>query len=95
MSLSPFVEERMRVFVVKHNKRTSALLKELVEAGKFAPVTDRHYALSDAPDALRHQGEGHPKERSSSSYKTRSRAPRPKARHEPASTAGVVPRAGY
>src|SRR5919108_282843 len=57
--LSPFVRPRMRVFVVRHNREDLGVLKELVEAGKVAPVIDRRYALSDAPDALRYQGEGH------------------------------------
>jgi NADPH:quinone reductase-like Zn-dependent oxidoreductase len=57
--LSPFVGQRMRVFVVRHNKADLAVLKELVEAAKVAPVIDRRYALSEVPEALRHQGEGH------------------------------------
>jgi len=57
--LSPFVRQRMRVFVVRHNREDLGVLKELVEAGKVAPVIDRRFALSDVPDALRYQGEGH------------------------------------
>jgi NADPH:quinone reductase-like Zn-dependent oxidoreductase len=57
--LSPFVGQRMRVFVVRHNKEDLAVLKELVEAGKVVPVIDTRFALSDAADALRYQGEGH------------------------------------
>ena len=57
--LSPFVRQRMRVFVVRHNREDLAVLKELVEAGKVAPVIDRRYVLSDVPDALRYQGQGH------------------------------------
>jgi NADPH:quinone reductase-like Zn-dependent oxidoreductase len=57
--LSPFVRQRMRVFVVRHNREDLAVLKELVEAGKLVPVIDRRYALSDVPEALRYQGEGH------------------------------------
>jgi NADPH:quinone reductase-like Zn-dependent oxidoreductase len=57
--LSPFVRQRMRVFVVRHNRQDLAVLKEFVEAGKLVPVIDRRYALSDVPQALRHQGEGH------------------------------------
>ena len=58
--LSPFVGQRVRVFVVKHNKEDLALLKELVEAEKIAPVINRRFALSDVPAALRYQGKGHP-----------------------------------
>jgi hypothetical protein len=43
--LSPFVRQRMRVFVVRHNRQDLAVLKALVEAGKVAPVIDRRYAL--------------------------------------------------
>jgi NADPH:quinone reductase-like Zn-dependent oxidoreductase len=57
--LSPFVRQRMRVFVVKHNREDLAVLKDLVETGKVAPVIDRRYALSDVAEALRYQGEGH------------------------------------
>jgi NADPH:quinone reductase-like Zn-dependent oxidoreductase len=57
--LSPFGRQRMRVFVVRHNRDDLGVLKELVEAGKLAPVIDRRFALADVPDALRHQGEGH------------------------------------
>jgi NADPH:quinone reductase-like Zn-dependent oxidoreductase len=57
--LSPFVRQRMRVFVVRHNRADLAVLKELVEAGKLAPVIDKHYSLSEVPRALRYQGEGH------------------------------------
>jgi NADPH:quinone reductase-like Zn-dependent oxidoreductase len=57
--LSPFVRQRIRVFVVRHNREDLAVLKELVEAGKIAPVIDRRYTLREVPEALRYQGEGH------------------------------------
>ena len=57
--LSPFVRQRIRVFVVRHNRQDLAVLKELVEAGKVVPVIERRYALRDVPEALRYQGEGH------------------------------------
>jgi len=59
--LSPFVRHRMRVFVAKHTREDLAVLKGLVEAGQLVPVIDKRYALGEAPDALRHQGEGHPR----------------------------------
>ena len=59
LSLSPFVGQRMRVFVVKHSREDLAVLKDLVEAGKIAPVIDRRFDLSDVVGALRYQGEGH------------------------------------
>ena len=57
--LSPFVRQRMRVFIVRHNREDLLVLKELVEAGKLTPVMDRRYELSEVPMALQHQGEGH------------------------------------
>ena len=59
LSLSPFVRQRVRVFIVRHNRADLAVLKELVEAGKVTPVIDKTYPLSEVPEALRHQGEGH------------------------------------
>lgn len=57
--LSPAVGQRMRVFVARHTREDLVVLKELVETGEVAPVIDRRYSLSDVPEALRHQGEGH------------------------------------
>jgi NADPH:quinone reductase-like Zn-dependent oxidoreductase len=57
--LSPFIGQQMRVFVARHTKEDLAVLKELVEAEKVAPLIETRYALSDLPNALRHQGETH------------------------------------
>jgi NADPH:quinone reductase-like Zn-dependent oxidoreductase len=59
LALAPFVRQRIRVFVVKHNRDDLAVLRNLVEAGKVAPIIGRRYALSDLPEALWRQGEGH------------------------------------
>ena len=59
VSLSPLVRQKMRVFIVRHNHEDLVVLKELVDAGKVAPVIDRRYDLSQVPEALRYQGEGH------------------------------------
>jgi NADPH:quinone reductase-like Zn-dependent oxidoreductase len=59
--LSPFVHQRVRVFIVRHNREDLAVLKELVETGQVTPVIDRRYTLSEVPEALRFQGEGHPR----------------------------------
>jgi NADPH:quinone reductase-like Zn-dependent oxidoreductase len=61
LSLSPFVRRRVRVLLTKHNREDLAVLKELAEAGDVAPVIDRRYPLPDAAEALRYQGEGHPR----------------------------------
>jgi NADPH:quinone reductase-like Zn-dependent oxidoreductase len=59
LSLSPFVRQKMRVFIVRHNREDLLVLKGLVEAGKLTPVMDSRYELSEVPMALQHQGEGH------------------------------------
>lgn len=59
--LAPFVRQRIRVFVVKHTREDLGVLREFVDAGQVAPVIDRRYPLREAADALRHQGERHPR----------------------------------
>jgi NADPH:quinone reductase-like Zn-dependent oxidoreductase len=59
LALSAFVRQTMRVFIVRHNREDLVALKELVEAGKVTPVVDRSYELSEVPEALQHQGDGH------------------------------------
>ncbi len=47
--------------VAKPNKEDLDYLKELIEAGKVAPVIDRHYTLSEVAEAIRYLEEGHAK----------------------------------
>jgi NADPH:quinone reductase-like Zn-dependent oxidoreductase len=60
LSLSLVVRQRMRVFIVRHNRDDLVVLKELVEAGKLTPIIDRRYELREISEALKHQGKGHP-----------------------------------
>jgi NADPH:quinone reductase-like Zn-dependent oxidoreductase len=46
-------------FITKLNKPDLLVLRELIEDGKLTPVIDRHYALSEVPEAFRYLGEGH------------------------------------
>jgi NADPH:quinone reductase-like Zn-dependent oxidoreductase len=59
LSLSLLVRHKMRVFIASHTGEDLAVLKALVEGGELTPVIDRRYDLSEAPAALRQQGEGH------------------------------------
>ena len=59
LSVSPFVRQRLRVFIVKHNPEDLAALRQLVEAEALEPVIDRRYSLAEAPEALRYVGAGH------------------------------------
>jgi NADPH:quinone reductase-like Zn-dependent oxidoreductase len=53
------VRQQMRLFITRHTRDDLMVLRELVESGKVAPVIDRRYQLSEVPEALRYQGEGH------------------------------------
>jgi NADPH:quinone reductase-like Zn-dependent oxidoreductase len=57
--MSPFVRQSLRTFIAKQNEEDLALLRELAESGRLTPVIDRRYELSEVPEALRYQGEGH------------------------------------
>lgn len=46
-------------FLARINKDDLGVLKDLLETGTVAPVIDRQYELSEAPDAFRYLGEGH------------------------------------
>ena len=59
LTSSPFVRQRMRIFLTRHTREDLVVLKRLVEAGEITPVIDRRYQLSEVPEALRYQGEGH------------------------------------
>jgi NADPH:quinone reductase-like Zn-dependent oxidoreductase len=59
--LNRFVNHRLRPFLVSPKLEDLLVLKELIEAGKVAPVIDRTYPLSEAPDAIGYVGGGHAK----------------------------------
>jgi NADPH:quinone reductase-like Zn-dependent oxidoreductase len=51
--------KKMGTVMAKTNRQDLVLLKELLEAGRIAPVIDRRFPLSGVPDALRYLIEGH------------------------------------
>jgi NADPH:quinone reductase-like Zn-dependent oxidoreductase len=57
--LSPVVSQRLRSFTVKPSGEDLRLVKDLIEAGKLAPVIDRTYSLSEVPEAIRYLEQGH------------------------------------
>jgi NADPH:quinone reductase-like Zn-dependent oxidoreductase len=59
--LSRIGRKKIRFFIAKINQKDLVVLKDLMEAGKVAPVIDRRYPLSDAAEALRYLAEGHAK----------------------------------
>jgi len=63
LSLGPLLSligsRKMRFVSAKINKKDLVFLKDLLEAGKVAPVIDKRYALSGVAEALRYLEEGH------------------------------------
>lgn len=59
MLLSPFVSQKMRVYVAKAGTENLDVLTELIESGAMAPVVDAVYPLSEAAEAIRYFGYGH------------------------------------
>jgi len=57
--LSPFVSQRIPTFTVKPNNEDLRFLRELIEAGKLAPVIDRTYSLGEVPEAIRYLEDAH------------------------------------
>ena len=56
---SPFVRQRLRVFVAREHYEQLEALTELIEAGKVMPAIDRTYPLSDVAEAIRYLEQGH------------------------------------
>lgn len=61
MLLGPLVSSggrKMTNLAMKPDKDDLTYVKELIEAGKVAPVIDRSYPLNELPEALRYYAEG-------------------------------------
>lgn len=58
LALSPFVRQRLTMFVAKERASDLELLTPLIEAGKVTPSIDRSYPLAEAPEAMRHLDAG-------------------------------------
>jgi NADPH:quinone reductase-like Zn-dependent oxidoreductase len=60
VALSPFVSQLPTPNLSMPDKKNQMVaLKRLLEAGKFTPVIDRTYPLSEVPEAIRYLEEGH------------------------------------
>jgi len=57
--LSPFISQKLIIFLARINKEDLTVLCELMQSGKITPVVDRSYSLSEAVEAVRYFGEGH------------------------------------
>jgi NADPH:quinone reductase-like Zn-dependent oxidoreductase len=57
--LSWFVSQKWVTFLARPSKEDLAVLRDLMAAGKVAPVIDKCYSLSEVPEAIRYLEEGH------------------------------------
>ena len=54
-----FVSQKFLTFIARSNKEDLTINRELMATGKVTPVIDRHYKLSEVPEAIRYLEEGH------------------------------------
>jgi len=57
--LSRFVSQKMVFFIAKVNQEDLTILGEFMATGRITPVIDKHYRLSQLPEAFRYAAEGH------------------------------------
>ena len=57
--MSLFVSQKFTSFIAKLNQNDLIAIGVLITEGRVTPVIDRHYSLSEVPDALRYLEEGH------------------------------------
>jgi NADPH:quinone reductase-like Zn-dependent oxidoreductase len=54
-----FASQNVQTFIASSKQQNLVALRELIEAGKVAPVIDRTYPLSETPQAIGYVGQGH------------------------------------
>jgi NADPH:quinone reductase-like Zn-dependent oxidoreductase len=59
MLMSPFVSQKMGMFMAELNKSDLTILADMMQSGKVTPVIDRTYPLSQIADAIRYLEQGH------------------------------------
>ena len=52
--LSPFVSQKLVMFLARPNKDDLTIMRELMRAGKLTAVIDRRYKLNEVAEAIRH-----------------------------------------
>ena len=57
--MSPFISQKMGMFMAKLTKDDLTVLADLMQSGKVTPVIDRTYPLSQIADAIRYLEQGH------------------------------------
>jgi NADPH:quinone reductase-like Zn-dependent oxidoreductase len=59
MLYSHFVSQKMTFLLADLNPQDLDVLRDFIQAGKIKSVIDRHYGLSEVPDAIRYLEQGH------------------------------------
>lgn len=57
--VSPFVSQKLRMFLAKNNKEDLGVLKELIELGDVTTIIDKTFEFSKTAQAVEHVGERH------------------------------------
>jgi NADPH:quinone reductase-like Zn-dependent oxidoreductase len=57
--LKPFVSQDIGMMLADSNKQDLAYIADLMQTGKLTPVIDRHYPLSQVPEAVAYIEDGH------------------------------------
>jgi NADPH:quinone reductase-like Zn-dependent oxidoreductase len=57
--MSPFISQKMGMFMADLNKQDLTILGDLMQSGKVTPVIDRTYPLSQIAEAIRYLEQGH------------------------------------
>jgi NADPH:quinone reductase-like Zn-dependent oxidoreductase len=58
LALSPFLRQRLTMFIAKQRSSDLERLSSLIETGHVTPCVERTYPLPEAADALRHLESG-------------------------------------
>jgi NADPH:quinone reductase-like Zn-dependent oxidoreductase len=59
LMLSPFMRQRLTMYISRHRQADLDTLRELIETGQVTPVVGKTYPLADLPEAIGHLHAGH------------------------------------
>ena len=59
LAMLSFVSQKSVSLLAKLNQNDLKVIGDLMAEGRVTPVIDRHYSLSEVPEALRYLEEGH------------------------------------
>jgi NADPH:quinone reductase-like Zn-dependent oxidoreductase len=59
LTLSPFMRQRLTMYISRHRQADLDTLRELIETGQVTPIIGNTYPLADLPEAIRTLHAGH------------------------------------